>query len=101
MSKVSLYINEEVWAKFREEVFRKYGSLRKLSNEVEALLRSTLIEDAVKSGFRKMGIEAEGIISSREVKEKRPLLMGLASEEIIRKMRDKRIAEALSRISHS
>jgi len=97
LAKVSLYINEEVWAKFREEVFRKYGSLRKLSSEVEALLRSTLVEDKVKSEFEKLGIKTGSTISSMEVKEKRCMLKGPPSEKIVRKMRQKRVAEALSR----
>ncbi len=96
MDKVSLYIDEEVWAKFREEVFRKYGDLRKLSREVEALLRSTLVEDTITSGFRKLGIEAKGIVSSRELKERRPLLRGPPSEKIVKGMRGKRIVKALS-----
>lgn len=97
MGKVSLYIDEEVWAKFREEVFRKYGNLRKLSKEVEALLRSTLVEDTITSGFRKLGTEAKGVISSGEVKEKRPMLKGPPSEKIVKEMRQKRIVEALPR----
>ena len=97
LAKVSLYINEEVWAKFREEVFRKYGSLRKLSSEVEALLRSTLVQDKVKSEFEKLGIKTDGTISSREVKERRPMLKGPPSEKMVREMRHKRVAAALSR----
>jgi len=97
MAKVSLYINEEVWAKFREGIFRKYGSLRKLSSEVENLLRSTLIEDKVTFEFRKLGIKVEGTISTQEVKEKRPMLRGPPSERIVREMRQKRVVEALSR----
>jgi hypothetical protein len=96
LAKVSLYINEEVWAKFREEVFRKHGSLRKLSSEVEALLSSTLVEDKVAFEFKKLGIKTEGAISSRELKERRPLLKGPSSEKIVREMRGRRIAKVLS-----
>jgi len=95
LGKVNLYIDEEVWAKFREEVFRKYGNLRKLSNEVESLLRSALTEDMVASGFRKLGMEAKGTISSREVKERRPALKGPPSEKIIEEMRRERVFKAL------
>ncbi|MFQ6086179.1 MAG: hypothetical protein ACE5OY_07985 [Candidatus Bathyarchaeia archaeon] len=97
MVKVSLYVNEEVWGRFREEVFRKYGNLRKLSNEVEALLRSTLVEDRVTSEFKKLRIKTEGTVSSWEVKKKRPRLSGPPSEKIVKEMRQKRVAEALSR----
>lgn len=96
MTKVSLYIDEKVWAEFRERIFRKYRSLRKLSSEVEALLRSTLVEDKVTSAFEKLGFETEGTISSQQVKEERPTLRGPPSEKIVREMRQKRFAETLS-----
>ena len=96
LAKVSLYIDEEVWARFREEVFRKYGSLRKLSAEVESLLRSTLVGDKLEPEFEKLGIMVEGTISSQEVKERRPTLKGPPSERIVREMRHRRV-EALSR----
>lgn len=91
-----MYIDEKVWAKFRERVFRKYGNLRRLSSEVEAVLCSTLTEDRVTSAFEKLGFKSEGTISSRQVKEKRPVLRGPPSEKIVREMRQKRVAEALS-----
>ena len=97
MTKVSVYINDKVWAEFKKEVFQKYGSLRKISNEVEMLLRSLIVEDAVASGFKRIGIEAKGTISSSDIKAKRPMLKGPPSEEIVKEIRRKRIAEALSR----
>ena len=97
MTKISLYIDEDVWAKFRENVFRKHGSLRNLSSEVEALLRSTLVEDSMVSELQKMGITSEGTISSKEVKETRPVLKGPPSEEILGNMRRRRVAQALPR----
>ena len=97
MTKISLYIDEEVWAKFRENVFKKHGSLRNLSSEVEALLCNTLVEDSMVSELQKMGITSEGTISSKEVKETRPMLRGPPSEEIVAKMRRRRVAEALPR----
>ncbi len=96
MAKVTLYVDDEIWSKFRKAVFRKYGSLRKLSDEVEALLGSSLVEDKVTLEFEKLGIKAEGTISSREVKERRPTLRGPPSEELVKKMRQRRIAEAVS-----
>ncbi|MDI6846707.1 MAG: hypothetical protein QMD23_01020, partial [Candidatus Bathyarchaeia archaeon] len=97
LTKVSIYINDKVWSEFKKEVFQKYGSLRKISNEVETLLRSLIVEDAVVSGFKKIGVETKGTISSSDIKAKRPILKGLPSEEIIREMRQKRVAETLPR----
>lgn len=95
MTKVSIYVKDEVWSNFKKQVFQKYGSLRKISSEVEALLRSTMVEDALISSFKRMSIEAKGIISSSDVKTERPVLKGPPSEEIIREMRRKRVAEIL------
>lgn len=97
MTKVSIYINDKVWADFKKEVFQKYGSLRKISSEVETLLRSLIIEDALASGFKRIGVEAKGTTSSSDIKAKRPMLRGPPSEEIVKKMRRKRVAETLPR----
>ena len=97
MTKVSIYINDKVWSEFKKEVFQKYGSLRKISSEVEALLRSLIVKDAVVSGFKRIGVKAKGTISSSDIKAKRPVLKGPPSEEIIREMRQKRVAETLPR----
>ena len=97
MTKVSIYVDDEVWSEFKKEVFHKYGSLRKISSEVEMLLRSTLMQNAVASGFKKIGIEAEAGVSSSDIKAKRPVLRGPPSEKIIRKMREKRSVETLPR----
>jgi hypothetical protein len=37
LAKVSLYIDDETWKRFREQVFTRHGTLRKLSEEVEGL----------------------------------------------------------------
>lgn len=97
MTKVSVYINDKVWSNFKKEVFQKYGSLRKISNEVETLLRSLNVQDAVFLGFKRIGVKANGAASSSEIKAKRPILRGLPSEEIVREMRRKRVAETIPR----
>jgi len=97
LTKVSIYINDKVWSDFKKEVFQKYGSLRKISNEVETLLRSLIVQEAVVSGFKRIGVKANGTISSSDIKAKRPTLKGPPSEEIIREMRRKRVAETLPR----
>lgn len=97
MTKVSIYVDDSVWLSFREQVFQKHGNLRKLSSEIEKLLRDAIVEDAVISEFEKIGIKAKGTISSQEIKATRPLLKGPASEKILQEMRRKRVAEALPR----
>lgn len=97
MTKVSVYIDDSVWINFREQVFQKHGSLRKLSSEVESLLRAAIVEDAVVSAFEKIGVKAKGTFSSKDIKTSRPRLRGPPSEEILKEMRRKRVAEALPR----
>jgi hypothetical protein len=97
LTKVSVYIDDSVWINFKEKVFKKYGNLRKLSSEVEKLLRDAVVEAAVISEFGKIGIKAKGTISSQEIKATRPPLRGPPSEEILGEMRRKRVAEALPR----
>jgi hypothetical protein len=97
MTKVSVYVDDSVWTNFKQQVFKKHGSLRKLSSEVERLLRNAVVEGAVVSEFEKIGVKAKGTISSQEIKATRPLLRGLPSEKILKRMRRRRVAEALSR----
>jgi hypothetical protein len=47
MAKVTVYVDDEVWSKFRAFVFRRRGSLKVLSKEVEESLKSTLIEEDI------------------------------------------------------
>jgi hypothetical protein len=95
MTKVSVYIDDEVWSSFRKQVFQKYGNLRKLSSEVEALLKESTVDNAVASAFQNLGIEVKSTISSGEIKAVRPSCQGNSSEVMVREMRRKRI-EALS-----
>ena len=77
------------------KVFRRYRTLKKLSGEVEALVGTVLIEDALVAAFRDLGINVRGTISSREVEQDRPLLKGPSSEQLMREMRGKRVAESV------
>jgi hypothetical protein len=97
MTKVSLYVDDAIWASFREQVFKKYGNLRKLSSEVEKLLQDAAVEDTVISEFKKIGLEAKGAISSKEIKATRPSLKGPPAEEMLQEMRQKRLAQPLPR----
>ncbi len=95
LKKVSIYLNEEIWIKFKEAILRKYGTLRRLSDEVESLLRSSLVDEDIEKAFKDMNVEAEVSFSPEEVKRSRPKLQGPPSEALIREMRGKRIVESL------
>ena len=96
MVKVSVYVDDAVWANFKEQVFRKHGNMRKLSSEVETLLKASILQNQMISAFEKMGVYAKGTSSSQEIKILRPKLRGPASEEIVKEMRQRRIAQTLS-----
>jgi hypothetical protein len=96
LAKVSIYVDDAVWDSFKAQVFQKHGNLRKLSSEVEKLLRAAMVEAQVVSAFEKIGVAAKGTSSSQEIKAIRPKLRGPPSEEILREMRSKRVAQTLS-----
>ena len=96
LAKVSIYVDDAVWNSFKTQVFQKHGNLRKLSAEVENLLRVAIVEDQVISAFEKIGVKAKGAISSQEIKAARPKLRGPPSEKILKEMRQKRVAQAIS-----
>ncbi|MEM2841874.1 MAG: hypothetical protein QW201_01015 [Thermoproteota archaeon] len=96
LKKVSLYLDEELWTRFKEIVLGRHGTLRRLSSEVESLLRTSLVGESVEQALKKMGIDVKAFISPEEVKQSRPKLRGQPSEVLIRDMRGRRIAEGLS-----
>lgn len=96
MKKVSLYLDEELWIKFKEAVLRKHGTLRKLSDEVESLLRASIADESIEKAFKEMGVDLKTIISPEMIKYDRPKLRGPPSEVLIRKMRSGHV-KALSR----
>ncbi|MEM3419091.1 MAG: hypothetical protein QW806_02590 [Nitrososphaerota archaeon] len=91
MKKVSLYLNEELWIRFKEAVLKKHGTLRKLSDEVENLLRASMIDEEIEKAFKNMGINVKTVFSPEEVKRNRPQLRGPPSEVLIKKMRGRRV----------
>jgi len=91
LKKVSLYLDEELWVRFKEAVLKKHGTLRKLSNEVENLLRASMVDEDIEKVFKKMGISVKTVFSPEEVKRDRPQLRGPPSEFLIRKMRGGRV----------
>lgn len=83
--------------KFGTQAFQKYGSLRKISSEVEDLLRALIMEDEIQTAFKKTGISIKGVTSSQEIIETRPMLKGPPAEEIMKQMRGRKVAETLPR----
>ena len=82
--KISLYIDEKLWLRFKEAVLRKHGTLRRLSNEIEEVIRSCLVEDYLESFFKEM---VKASFSIEELKKNRSKPSRPSSEILIREMR--------------
>ncbi len=89
MAKVTVYVDDDVWSKFRASVFEKHGSLKVLSKEVEQSLRQALHEGEVLTYLARLRGRAG---SKRRV---RPRLKGSPAEVDVREMRRRRY-ESLS-----
>jgi hypothetical protein len=96
LKKVSLYVDEELWTKFKENVLRKHGTLRKLSSEVEESLRHSLVDEELLLGpFKKMEVNIDVSVTPEKIKRNRPRLRGPPSEILVREMRGKRVSKSL------
>jgi len=89
LAKVTVYVDDDVWSKFRASVFERHGSLRVLSKEVERSLRQSLQEGEVVTFLTQL----RGRGGPR--KHARPRLRGSPAEVDVREMRRKRF-EGLS-----
>lgn len=84
MAKVTVYLDDQVWAKFRASVFQRRGSLKVLSKEVEESLRSALVEEDVLPYLAKLKA------SLNPKTRARPEQKGPPAEAQIRRMRRRR-----------
>jgi len=84
MAKVTVYLNDDVWSKFRVSVFEKHGSLKVLSKEVELSLKQALQEVEVLTYLARL----RGTGGPK--KRVRPHLRGSPAEVDVREMRRKR-----------
>lgn len=97
MAKISLYIDDGAWKRFRGQVFARHGTLRGLSEEVERLICSEDIEMAVSAVAGKLGIPIERGLTASAIKRARPKLRGAVAERILGQMRDEHHAGHLPR----
>jgi hypothetical protein len=97
LAKVSLYIDDSTWKRFREQVFARHGTLRQLSGEVEGLIYSEDIERVLAMASKKVGIPIERELTPSAIKKARPKLRGAPAEKIVRQMRGQRHAGRLPR----
>lgn len=93
--KVSLYVGDEVWDKFKRAVLRRTGDPRALSSEVQNLIQDSFIEDKVVAGFEKMKIASKPLSSMRVVIVKPSV--ATSAEATLGEMRGRRHGKAVSR----
>ena len=93
--KVSLYLSDELWAKFKKTVLRQTGDARSLSSKVQELIQGSMLEESVIRGFEGMEISPK-LLDSGHVVPVRPSVP-TSSGETIREMRDSRHAKSVPR----
>ncbi len=89
MAKVTVYVDDEIWAKFRASVMEKHGSLKLLDKEVEQSLTQILKEGELLTHLARLG----GTAGQKQ--RDRPRLRGPPAEQNVRQMRRARF-ESLS-----
>ncbi|HYY91380.1 MAG TPA: hypothetical protein VE955_05270 [Candidatus Dormibacteraeota bacterium] len=83
MAKVTVYVDDQVWSRFRASVFQRRGSLKVLSKEVEESLKSTLVEEDVLPYLAKLRASLQPKTRAR------PEQRGPSAQVQIRRMRDR------------
>ncbi|HEX9197664.1 MAG TPA: hypothetical protein VF906_07710 [Candidatus Bathyarchaeia archaeon] len=84
MAKVTVYVDDQVWSRFRSSVFQRHGSLKVLSKEVEESLKSTLVEEDVLPYLARLKASVSPKTCTR------PEQRGSPAEAQIRRMRRRR-----------
>ena len=85
--KVSLYIDDDVWKRFRRRVLLERGELKGLSSEVQELIVESSVEELLGKGFDQLGVDVKPLSSSKVVSVKPTV--ETSSAMVIRKMRDR------------
>jgi hypothetical protein len=93
--KVSLYLGDDVWKKFKRNLLRRTGDSRSLSSEVQSIIQDSLVEDSVVAGFERMKIAARPL-NSMQIVAVEPSVATSAGTTL-REMRGERHDEAVSR----
>ncbi len=84
MPKVSVYLDGRTIETLRQEAFRRHGSLRALSREVEEIVRESFIADELEAALAEWA-EGERVVGFADVKPLRvvpgPKLVDMVREE--------------------
>ncbi len=94
LGKVSVYIDEELWERFKKMVVHKTGDTRSLSREVQMLVEESIVDKGLLNAFKKLGLNWEKLPSFSDIEAVTPVKSSSAGKTV-RKMRDER-AESIS-----
>ncbi len=96
MGKVTVYLDDETWTSFKRKVLRKTGSLRRISEELRAIVQDSLVEETLVTAFKDLGYDIMTFPSAAAIVAVRPRRR-TSSAEVTRELREKRHGPALSR----
>ena len=94
MGKVSIYIDEELWQKFKKMIVQRTGDTRSLSKEVQSLIEERIVEKTLLDAFKRLDLNLEKLPSFGDIKLVVPT-EPISSGKMVREMRDGR-AESIS-----
>jgi hypothetical protein len=84
--KVSFYVKEKSWKRFKKQVFRESGSVRALSSELNKIIDDYTLKN-VEESLKKIGrTENHTSYTIEEIKQKRPS-PPISAETLVREMR--------------
>jgi len=86
--KTTIVVDEELWNRFKEFVFQRYGSYRKLSEAIEESIKTMDPVGLIMEFAKLMGISG-AFPSSREIVERRPSV-DVSAGQVVREMRNER-----------
>ena len=89
--KTTINIDEETWKRFKRTVSSRYGGIRNLSGAVEEAIKCFNTEGLLSRFMEMAGIGMGAYPSLKEVEERRPK-PGTSAGEVVRAMRDERVA---------
>ncbi|MBI2184251.1 MAG: hypothetical protein HYU39_04745 [Thaumarchaeota archaeon] len=92
--KVSLYIDEKLWRRFKETILHRAGTTKALSQEIELLVKDYIIDDFLIKGAQTLSHEPITPIPASEVHPittTRPTSVN----QVLKEMRMKRTAQSI------
>jgi len=94
LGKVSIYMDEELWKKFKKMIVQRTGDTRSLSKEVQSLIEETILEKVLLDAFKRLDLNLKKLPSFGDIRPVVPT-KSTSAGRMVREMRDER-AESIS-----